>query len=118
MISTHLASATSRRRSTFGAGSHSGARRGARAFALVAVLPFVATIAGVALSFSANAQTNLKIGVVNIGKLLDGAPQSQAVSEKLKTEFAPRQNEVLKLGKELQDKQDRFQKDQAVMGEE
>jgi outer membrane protein len=102
----------------FGAGGHSGAGRSAKVFSLAAVLPFIATIAGVALSLSANAQTNLKIGVVNIGKLLDGAPQSAAVTEKLKTEFAPRQNEVLKMGKDLQDKQDRFQKDQAVMGEE
>ena len=116
MISTHRASATPTRRSMFGAGSHSGARRGAQL--LVAVLPFIATIAGVALSSSADAQTNLKIGVVNMGKLLDGAPQAAAVTEKLKTEFAPRQNEILKLGKDLQDKQDRFQKDQAVMGEE
>ena len=116
MISTHLASATPRRRSMFGAGSHSGASRGAKAF--IAVLPFIATIAGAALSFSVNAQTSLKIGVVNMGKLIDGAPQAQAVQEKLKSEFAPRQNEVLKLGKDLQDKQDRFQKDQAVMGED
>ncbi|HEX5049462.1 MAG TPA: OmpH family outer membrane protein [Gammaproteobacteria bacterium] len=103
MISTHLASATRAKRS---------------AKALVAVLPFIATIAGAMLTFSADAQTSLKIGVVNMGKLIDGSPQSQAVTEKLKTEFAPRQNEVLKLGKDLQDKQDRFQKDQAVMGEE
>src|SRR5262245_10689601 len=112
MISTHLASAAPRRRSIFGTGSESIARRGAK------VLPLVATIVGVALTFSAHAQTNLKIGVVNIGKLLEQAPQAQTVTDKLKNEFASRQNEILKLRKDLQDKQDRFQKDQAVMGEE
>jgi outer membrane protein len=116
MISTHLASAAPRRRGMFCADKRSGATRGAQL--LIAALPFIATIAGAALSFSADAQTSLKIGVVNMAKLIDGSPQSQAVTEKLKTEFAPRQNQVLKLGKDLQDKQDRFQKDQAVMGEE
>src|ERR1044072_491760 len=115
MISTHLASATPRRRSIFGSRSDSRVSRRAKALSFVAVLPF---IAGIGLCSSANAQANLKIGVVNIGKLIDGAPQAQALTDKLKNEFAPRQNELLKLQKDLQDKSDRFQKDQAVMGEE
>ncbi|HZF28197.1 MAG TPA: OmpH family outer membrane protein [Gammaproteobacteria bacterium] len=112
MISTQLASATPRRRSIFGTGSDSIARLGAKA------LPFIAVAFGAALAFNADAQTNLKIGVVNVGKLLDASPQAVAVGDKLKTEFASRQSEILKMGQDLQAKNDRFQKDQAVMGEE
>jgi outer membrane protein len=84
----------------------------------VKVLPFIAAVVGAVLAFSAHAQTNLKIGVVNVNKLLDEAPQTQAVTDKLKTEFASRQNELVKLQNDLQAKNDRFQKDKAVMGEE
>jgi outer membrane protein len=111
MITTQLASVGSRRSTVVGH-SEPVARRGTK------VLPFIAAIIGTALAFSAQAQTNLKIGVVNVNKLLDEAPQTQAVTEKLKTEFASRQNELVKMSNDLQSKNDRFQKDKAVMGEE
>jgi len=112
MISTQLASVIRCRRGIFGAGGDSIPKRGTK------VLPFVVAVVGAALAFSADAQTNLKIGVVNIGKLVEAAPQAQTVTDKLKTEFAPRQNEILKMRNDLQAKMDRFQKDQAVMGED
>ncbi len=67
---------------------------------------------------AASAQGNLKIGVINVGKLLENAPQSKLVSDKLQKEFEPRQQAIVAKRKKLQDQQDSFQKDQAVMGEE
>jgi outer membrane protein len=111
MISTQRASATPIRRGIVGTQGRSIARMGVR------ILPAIA-FALVAAVGTADAQTTLKVGVVNFGKLLEAAPQSQTVTDKLKTEFASRQNEIIKMRTDLQTRQDRFTKDQAVMGEE
>ena len=56
--------------------SYTSARRlGFRALGLAA-FAVVACAAG-----AANAQGNLKIGVINVGKLLESAPQSKVVSD-------------------------------------
>src|SRR5262252_1714654 len=67
---------------------------------------------------AASAQGNLKIGVINVGKLLENAPQSKIVSDKLQKEFEPRQQSIVAKRQKLQSAQESFQKDQAVMGEE
>jgi outer membrane protein len=71
-----------------------------------------------AVAGTASAQANLKIGVVNVGRLLEQAPQSKVVTDKLQKEFEPRQQTILAARQKLQAQQDTFQKDQAVMGEE
>jgi outer membrane protein len=75
---------------------------------------------GVALlaAGAASAQGNLKIGVINVGKLLEQAPQSKVVQDKLQKEFEPRQQTILAKRNKMQSQQDQFQKDSAVMGEE
>jgi outer membrane protein len=70
-----------------------------------------------AFMLPANAQQQLKIGVVNVQALMERAPQTKAAMDALQTEFAPRQREVLAKQKELDDLQDKLQKDLAVMGE-
>jgi outer membrane protein len=66
-----------------------------------------------------NAQTaNLKIGVINVAKLLDQAPQAQAAMAALQEEFAPRQRNIVNLQRDLQQKQETLQRDSAVMAEE
>jgi outer membrane protein len=78
----------------------------------------VATLAAaVAASGAANAQGNLKIGVINVGRLLEQAPQSQAVNAKLQDEFAPRQRNIVAMRQKLQTQQETFQRDAPVMGE-
>jgi outer membrane protein len=67
---------------------------------------------------AASAQTNLKIGVINVGKLLENAPQSKVVQDKLQKEFEPRQQSIIAKRNKLQSQQDTFQKDSPVMGEE
>jgi outer membrane protein len=81
-------------------------------------LPTVLLAAIMAGSGVANAQTALKIGVINVGRLLEQSPQAESVTKKLQDEFAPRQRDIQALQKKLQDQQDRFQKDSQVMGEE
>jgi outer membrane protein len=66
----------------------------------------------------ASAQSALKIGVINVGRLLEQSPQAEAVTKKLQDEVAPRQRDIQAMQKKLQDQQDRFQKDSQVMGEE
>jgi outer membrane protein len=67
---------------------------------------------------AAHAQSNLKIGVVNVAQLLEQAPQSAAVNDLLTREFQQRQSEILGLRQKLQTQTETFQRDSAVMGEE
>jgi outer membrane protein len=82
------------------------------------VLALASILALAALPGLAGAQTNLKIGVINVPRLLEAAPQSKAVNDKLQAEFGERQSAILKMRNTLQAQQDRYQKDNAVMGEE
>jgi outer membrane protein len=77
----------------------------------------VAALAIAAFAPAVDAQ-NLKIGVINVARLLEQAPQSQAVNAKLQDEFAPRQREILAKRQELQTQSDTFTRDAPVMGEE
>jgi outer membrane protein len=82
-------------------------------FLPAAVLAVAALVSGVA-----NAQTALKIGVINVSRLLEQSPQADAVTKKLSDEFAPRQRDIQAAQTRLQQQQERFQKDAPVMGEE
>jgi outer membrane protein len=90
-------------------------RRGGTARSLFVLAAAVTAIASAA---SAQAQGNLKIGVINVARLLEGAPQSKAVNDKLQAEFGSRQSEILALRQKLQTQQETLQRDSAVMGEE
>jgi len=70
--------------------------------------------------FLASAQTadGLKIGVVNVGRLLQESPQAQAARESLEDEFAPRRREIVALQTSLEQKSAAVQKDLEVMGAE
>jgi outer membrane protein len=64
---------------------------------------------------AANAQA--KIGVVNIARLLQEAPQAQAASQALENEFAARRRDLENQQKDLKAREDKLQKDGAVMAE-
>lgn len=80
----------------------------------------VKAVLGVALVFAvampASAQET-KIGVVSLQAIVERAPQTKAVMEALREEFAPREREILAKQKEIEDLQAKVQKDLAVMGE-
>ncbi|PZN32725.1 MAG: hypothetical protein DIU71_06885 [Proteobacteria bacterium] len=63
------------------------------------------------------AQAQMKIGVVNVPRLLQEAPQAKAAMQALQDEFAPRQREILASQKDLKEKEERLQRDGAVMAE-
>jgi outer membrane protein len=78
---------------------------------LVAAAAVAAFTAGVA-----NAQ-DLKIGVVNLNRLIEQAPQAEAVQKALNDEFGPRQRDITAAEQRLRTQQETFQRDAPVMGE-
>lgn len=68
---------------------------------------------------SVGAQTEtLRVGVVNVNRLLEQAPQFRAAMQALQEEFAPRQRELVAIQRSLQEKSDTYERDGAVMGAE
>lgn len=63
------------------------------------------------------AHAELKVGVVNVPRLLEEAPQAKAAMQALQEEFAPRQREIVEQQKELRTQQEKLQRDAAVMAE-
>lgn len=63
------------------------------------------------------ANASVKIGVVNVGLLLEQAPQAKAASANLEREFAPQQTELVALNKQLETAQNDLQKNRLVLSE-
>jgi outer membrane protein len=76
-----------------------------------------AMAAGAALA-ALPAWAETKIGVVDAQRLMEESPQGKAVSEAMRTEFAPRQRTLQAQEQALKAKQDKLQKDGATMSEE
>ena len=74
------------------------------------------TIAASALPLGA-AHAQAKIGVVNVARLLQEAPQAQAASSSLEGEFAARKRDLQNMERDLKAREDKLQKDGAVMAE-
>ena len=72
------------------------------------------TIAASAAPFGA-AMAETKVGVVNVTRLLQESPQAQAASQALENEFAARRRELETAQKDLKAREDKLQKDGAVM---
>lgn len=76
----------------------------------------LAATAALATSFvQAQAQTDLKIGVVSYNRLLQDSPQAKRTMEALKMEFAPKQQDLVKLNASLKAKADALEKNRATM---
>ena len=63
------------------------------------------------------ASAEIKIGVVNFEKLLEDAPQTKAAMQALDNEFGPRRRELMTMQNDLKAKEDKLQKESAVMSE-
>jgi outer membrane protein len=61
------------------------------------------------------AWAELKIGVVDYGKLVEESPQAKVALEAIRTEFTPRQRDLQNQQATLKSKEDRLQKDGATM---
>jgi outer membrane protein len=68
-------------------------------------------------SAEAQAQAQAKIGFVNVSRVLSEAPQAQAASQALENEFATRRRDLETQQKDLKAREDKLQKDGAVMAE-
>jgi outer membrane protein len=77
-------------------------------------------ICGMMLPAFAAAQSAgaLKIGWVNVARLIQESPQARAIQKALEEEFSPRQRELVAKQNELKDRQAKLQKDLEVMGAE
>lgn len=64
---------------------------------------------------AAPAQAEIKIAVVDYGKLMEESPQAKAVSDALKNEFTPRQRDLQAQQASVKSKEERLQKDAATM---
>jgi outer membrane protein len=66
---------------------------------------------------SAPASAEIKIGVVNFQRLLEEAPQTKSAMQDLENEFAPRRRELMTLQNDLKARQDKMDKEGALMAE-
>ena len=80
-------------------------------------LAWIVAIAGTFAALPAWA-ADLKIGVVDYGKLMEQSPQAKTVVEAIRTEFTPRQRDLQNEQQSLKAKEDKLQKDGATMTED
>src|SRR5712692_3056862 len=69
------------------------------------------------LLMSGPASAEIKMGVVNFQKLLEDAPQTKTAMQALENEFAPRRRELLTMQNDLKARDEKLQKEGAVMSE-
>ncbi len=67
------------------------------------------------LGMSAAAQAELKIGVLNYGRLMDESPQGKVLLEQLRSEAATKQRELQTQAASLKARADKLGKDRATM---
>ncbi len=80
------------------------------------IIPILAVgLCGLMMSGTASAE--IKMGVVNFQKLLEEAPQTKTAMQALENEFAPRRRELLTIQNDLKAKDEKLQKEGAVMAE-
>jgi outer membrane protein len=79
-------------------------------------IPFLALcLCGLLAAHPASAE--VKMGVVNFQKLLEEAPQTKTAMAALENEFAPRRRELLTMQNDLKARDEKLQKEGAVMAE-
>jgi len=77
-------------------------------------IPFLA-LCGLLAAGQASAE--IKIGYVEFNKLLEDAPQTKTAMQTLENEFGPRRREIMTMQNDLKAKEDKLQKESAVMSE-
>jgi outer membrane protein len=79
-------------------------------------VPFlILSLCGILAAGPASAE--IKIGVVSFQKLLEEAPQTKTAMQALENEFAPRRRELLTMQNDLKARDEKLQKEGAVMAE-
>ncbi|MFM8586237.1 MAG: OmpH family outer membrane protein [Gammaproteobacteria bacterium] len=75
----------------------------------------VPAMVAVAALMAAPAMAEIKIGVLDFGRLMDESPQGKALIESLRSEAAAKQRELQTAAASLQTKRDKLAKDRATM---
>lgn len=70
------------------------------------------------LATSTSYAGELKIGFVNVAKVLEKAPQASKAKTRLESEFSPRDKALVSQQKEIKTLEDKLAKDAAIMGDE
>lgn len=78
---------------------------------------FAVALAVLGMGLAVNAYAETKIAVVNFQRVVVESPQFALVSQLIQTEFAPRQRDLQAKAKDMQTKQEKLQKDSAIMSE-
>jgi outer membrane protein len=74
------------------------------------------TILALALTlFPAVSYAQMKVGFVNLGKVIEKAPQGEAAAKKIEAEFSPRSNSLRKKQKKIQSMEADLEKNALVM---
>lgn len=60
---------------------------------------------------------DVKVGVVNIPRLLQEAPQADAARKRLESDFAPRDQKIVELQKKLKKGEEKLVRDAAIMSD-
>ncbi len=61
--------------------------------------------------------SEIKIGVVSLGRVFQEAPQARATAKSLEKEFSPRKKKLQESEKKIKEKEERLLRDSAVMNE-
>jgi outer membrane protein len=69
----------------------------------------------IAASFAAPAMAEVKIGVIDYGRLFEESPQAKTLKEQLNAEFGPRVQQLVSSEQGLKARSEKFQKDSATM---
>jgi outer membrane protein len=85
--------------------------------ARLTVLGSILAMSGALLAPWAPANAQAKIAVVNVQRLMEESPQAKAAMQALQDEFAPRQREIVASQKDLKAREEKLQRDGAVMAE-
>jgi|GEM_PF-1871744 len=84
------------------------------------IMTFAASMAFLFTTFTAFAaetgnEESIKIGVLDVGKVLQESPQVKAAVEKLKVKFKERQDKIASAQKQLAADQERLKRDKAIL---
>ena len=83
---------------------------------LVSLVP-AGVILAAGMLFAQDASAEVKVGFVNVAKVLELAPQAEAARNRIEREFAPKDKELLQQQKEVRGLEDRLVKNAAVLSE-
>lgn len=67
--------------------------------------------------FASVTEAELKIGYVNVDRVLEKAPQAEKAKKDLEKEFSPRNKRIVSAQKELRDLDEKYRRDSAVMSD-